>query len=145
MTPEMKVQLRHLLIKHEGYRQKIYMDSMGIPTIGIGRNLEDRGVLPTEIDLMCEHDMQFFYDKLSEHFPWFNELNNARQIALIDFCFMGFKKFLEFKRMIYFLERHEYDAASHEMLNSSWATQVGERSKCLANIIKTGTIEKNDG
>ena len=32
------------LITHEGLRLQVYEDSLGIATIGIGRNLEDRGI-----------------------------------------------------------------------------------------------------
>jgi lysozyme len=40
------------LIKHEGLRLEVYKDSLGIDTIGIGRNLEDRGITPAELDWM---------------------------------------------------------------------------------------------
>ncbi len=140
MTPDMKAKLRHLLIVHEGYRQTIYHDSMGIPSIGIGRNLETRGVLPTEIDMMCDNDMQYFYNHLSEKFPWFLKLNDARQIALIDLCFMGFKKFCSFVKMIAYLEQDDYDNAAIELLDSNYAKQVGKRAIDLAAIIKLGYI-----
>ena len=32
------------LIAHEGLRLEVYQDTLGIDTIGIGRNLEDRGI-----------------------------------------------------------------------------------------------------
>ena len=140
MTPEMKAKLRHLLIVHEGYRQTLYHDSFGIPTIGIGRNLESRGVLPTEIDMMCDNDMQYFYNQLSEKFPWFLKLNDARQIALIDMCFMGLKKFMSFKKMIAYLEQEDYPNAAIELLDSAYAKQVGNRAIDLAAIIKLGYI-----
>lgn len=140
MTPDMKIKLRHLLIVHEGYEQKLYTDSIGKHTIGIGRNLDDRGVCPTEIDMMCDHDMQYFYDQLDSHFTWFAQLNEARQIALIDMCFMGFKKFLSFKKMIAYLANHDYDNAAIELLDSAYAHQVGKRAIDLATIIKLGYI-----
>ena len=40
------------LIKHEGLRLEVYKDSLGIDTIGIGRNLEDRGITPAELEWM---------------------------------------------------------------------------------------------
>ena len=44
MTPELRNKLRALLTKHEGYRKYVYMDSVGVPTVGIGRNLRDKGL-----------------------------------------------------------------------------------------------------
>ena len=140
MTPEMKSALRHLLIEHEGYSQKLYTDTTGHFTIGIGRNISDRGVLPAEIDMMCDHDMEYFYGKLNEHFEWFALLNEARQIALIDMCFMGFQNFIKFEKMIAAFARHDYIAASHEILDSFYAKQVGKRADDLAKIINTGLL-----
>ncbi len=140
MTPDMKAKLRHLLIIHEGYAAHPYKDTMGHITIGIGRNLDSRGVLPTEIDMMCDNDMQYFYNHLSEKFPWFLKLNDARQIALIDMCFMGLKKFCTFVKMIDYLNKEDYDSAAIEILDSNYARQVGKRAIDLAAIIKLGYI-----
>lgn len=143
MTPDMKSKLRHLLIIHEGYKQTLYHDSKGIPTIGIGRNLESRGVLPTEIDMMCDHDMQYFYDQLDSHFPWFAQLTEPRQIALVDMCFMGFKKFLTFEKMIGYLAKHDYNNAAMELLDSEYGrSETMQRAITLASIIKLGYIAK---
>ena len=40
------------LITHEGLRLQVYQDTLGIDTIGIGRNLEDRGITKEELDWM---------------------------------------------------------------------------------------------
>ena len=34
----------------EGLRLQVYKDTLGIDTIGIGRNLEDRGITQQELD-----------------------------------------------------------------------------------------------
>ena len=39
-----------MVAKHEGMVLEPYKDSLGISTIGIGRNLEDRGITDTELD-----------------------------------------------------------------------------------------------
>ena len=39
-----------MVAKHEGMVLEPYRDSLGISTIGIGRNLEDRGITDTELD-----------------------------------------------------------------------------------------------
>ena len=38
------------LIVAEGLRLQVYKDTLGIDTIGIGRNLEDRGITKEELD-----------------------------------------------------------------------------------------------
>jgi lysozyme len=41
----------------EGVRVKPYRDSLGILSIGVGRNLEDRGLRPSEVDFMLDNDL----------------------------------------------------------------------------------------
>ena len=40
------------LIEHEGMVLTVYQDTLGIDTIGIGRNLKDRGISKEELDYM---------------------------------------------------------------------------------------------
>lgn len=140
MTPDMKTKLRAFLISHEGYKDKPYVDTTGNITIGIGRNLSGRGVLPTEIDMMFDHDVDYFFNFLSDHFAWFNKLNPARQIALVDMAFMGTKSFLTFEKMINALANQDYYQAAKEILNSEYEKQVGSRAWDIANVIKTGEL-----
>jgi lysozyme len=140
MTPDMKSKLRHLLIQHERYKQLPYTDSVGKITIGIGRNLTDRGVLPTEIDMMLDHDVDYFYNFLTTRFIWFQHLNENRQLALIDMCFMGTGHFMEFEKMIAALETGDYEKAADEILNSEYDKQVGQRAIDISNIIRSGAL-----
>jgi len=51
----MKYNREHLiqkLIAHEGMVLSVYQDSLGIDTIGIGRNLVDRGITKEELDAL---------------------------------------------------------------------------------------------
>jgi lysozyme len=140
MNPDMKTKLRALLIKHEGYKTHPYVDTTGHVTIGIGRNLTDRGALPSEIDLMCENDSNYFFSFLNEKYSWFPKLNEARQIALIDMCFMGTRSFMEFEKMLDALSKEDYSNAAKEILNSEYRKEVGQRDWDIANIIKNGTL-----
>jgi lysozyme len=142
MTPDMKIKLRTLLIRHESYKLLPYLDTASPPniTIGIGRNLSGRGVLPVEIDMMFDHDVDHFFNFLSEKFDWFNKLNEARQCALVDMCFMGTKSFLEFKEMISCFEKSDFEGAAKEIENSHYETEVHQRAHDLADIIRNGSI-----
>jgi lysozyme len=141
MTPEGKQKLKGLLIQHERYVQFPYTDTTGHLTVGIGRNLDDRGVSTTEAFYLLDDDILYFTSKLNHFLDCFSHLSENRQIALIDMCFnMGVQNFLNFKEMIAALELHHYDVAADEMINSKWAKQVGERATTLANIMRTGEI-----
>ena len=50
------------LIQHEGLVLQVYQDSLGIDTIGIGRNLKDRGISKEELDYMDIPSMAVVYE-----------------------------------------------------------------------------------
>lgn len=141
MTPEGKQKLRALLLHDESFRPFPYVDTTGHTTIGIGRNLTDRGISQPEAMTLLENDITYFSSKLSHVLPVFEELDEIRQIALINMCFnLGVHGLLKFEHMIHALNMKDYDWAAHEMLNSKWRVQVGERAQRLAEIIRTGEI-----
>lgn len=141
MTPEAKMRLRNLLTSHESFRQFPYTDVTGHLTIGIGRNLTDRGISTNEALMLLDDDISYFANKLSHYLTCFPGLDSNRQIALVDMCFnLGIHGFLGFDGMIQALENRDYKRAHDEMLDSKWAQQVGERATQLANIILTGEL-----
>ncbi len=141
MTPEARLKLKQLLVQHESYRQFPYADITGHLTVGIGRNLTDRGISTTEAFYLLDDDIMYFSAKLAHFLQCFNQLDENRQIALIDMCFnVGIQGFLGFKKMVAALESHDYERAANEMMDSKWAEQVGDRATTLANIIRTGQI-----
>ena len=140
MNLDMQVKLKKLLVKHEGLKLRPYVDTKNRITIGIGRELSDRDLLISEVDFLYNNDAVYFFEQLSDHFKWFNYLDDNRQIALIDMCFCGFKTFCEFTNMINALAMHDWERAASELLNSEYAQQVGQRSIDLANIIRTGEL-----
>jgi len=141
MTPEGKKKLKELLVSHEKYVQFPYSDSAGHLTIGIGRNLSDRGISTTEAFYLLDDDIIYFSSKLRHFLPFFSALDENRQVALIDMCFnLGIQGLLNFNKMLSALERGDYEDAAKEALNSKWAEQVGERATCLADIIRNGNI-----
>ena len=140
MSPEMMSKLRRSLVEHEGYKNYPYFDTSTPAniTIGIGYNLSTNGIDDEWINNQYLKDINYFNNKLSS-FDWFAGLNSDRKIALIDMCFMGWQKFLEFKNFIEALSKYDYKTASSEILNSLWATQVkNNRANTIANVILTG-------
>ncbi len=130
--------LRQRLRLDEGVRLKMYQDSEGHNTIGVGRNLDAKGINPDECDLMLSNDIG---DALrdAQSFPWFPVLNHARQRVIVNMLFnMGLSRFKTFKKMIAAIERHEFTTASDEMLDSKWSTQVGPRARRLAAQMARG-------
>jgi lysozyme len=140
MTPEMMQKTIALLIKHEGEKKRAYIDSRGNITAGMGHNLSARDIEQDIIEKWKKDDILEFYTYWHDTFPWYRHLNEARQIALIDFSFIGWQKVLEFKQLIDCLFRNDMTGAAEQILNSSYATQVGARAKDIANILINGEL-----
>ena len=154
--------LMEKLIAHEGLRLQVYEDSLGIATIGIGRNLEDRGITPEELEWMdipnmaivhtmgiteadamylAQNDVQIVEEELLRSHPCVENLDAVRQLVLVDMAFnMGVPRLGKFKKMWAAIHENNFDEAAKEMLDSRWANQVKSRSTKLAHAMHTGEI-----
>ena len=137
-----KTKLAEQLKKHEGLRLKPYTDTVGKLTLGIGRNLEDKGITEQEALFMLNNDVDYFYDKLCSRINWFWAINDARQNVLVNMAFnLGVSGLLSFKNMLEECKNEQYNFASIEMLDSKWAKQVGYRAEALAEQMRTGIFK----
>lgn len=123
----------------EGRRARIYTDTVGKVSGGVGRNLTDKGFRQDEIDLMLRNDIAEAVAELDRVAPWWRGLNDARQNALVNMMFnLGAPRLLGFKKFLAALQVGDWAKAEGEMLDSKWARQVGDRSTRLALLIRTG-------
>ena len=131
--------LIEMISLHEGRRKKLYKCTKGKLTIGVGRNIEDRGLSDDEIDLLLKNDIRIATEELERVFPWTIMLDPVRKAVLIDMSFnMGIDRLSQFKNTLAMIERGEYDKASDAMLQSVWATQVGNRARRLSGMMRSG-------
>jgi len=126
-----------MLEKHEGFRQFVYKDSLGIETIGIGRNLKNRGVTRAEALYLLENDIADFTKQLRDRLYWFDSIHEDAQMVLIDMAFnMGIGGLMTFTQTLEHIKNENYKKASETMLQSLWAKQVGTRATELSDILK---------
>lgn len=131
--------LKKLLIRHEGLTFKPYRDTRGFLTIGVGRNLEAEGITHREAIILLENDINHISAEARHAFPWFAQLNEARQHVVLSMIFnLGFRGFSNFKKTIAAIEKRDYEFAAAEMLRSDWASQVGARANELSQMMRTG-------
>ena len=145
---------------HEGLVLTVYKDTLGIDTIGIGRNLEGRGISKEELDYMdipsidaiYEHgiteadayylatnDIAIVENELARAKPCVYDLDAVRQLIVMDMAFnMGVPRLCKFKKMWAAIEAGDFDTASVEMLDSRWARQVKSRATKLSDAMKKG-------
>lgn len=127
------------LILHEGLKTTIYKCPAGKLTIGVGRNLEDRGITREEALFLLQNDIEDITNKLNKRYSWFGSLDYVRQKVLIDMAFnIGLGGLAQFKNMLHAISSGDYQKAAKEMEDSSWYKQVGDRSKRLVKMMQAG-------
>lgn len=127
------------LTRDEGVRLKPYIDTAGKLTIGIGRNLDDVGVTAAEADFLLTNDVVNSMQTLDMALPWWKDLSEVRQRALLNMMFnMGWHTLMEFKDMLFALKTSDWEKAAQEARNSIWAREVGDRAERIATQFING-------
>ena len=148
---------------NEGRRLHTYLDSVGIPTIGVGFNLK-RADAPAKIsglglnysfvlsgaqDLTDDQVNQLFaadaqnaMHDATTLFPNFEQLDETRQIVLTDLIFnLGLKGLATFVRFVGAIKAANWNDAAQDLQESKWFTQVGHRGVRNVNSLKTGVLQ----
>ena len=154
--------LLDMLIRDEGMERKVYKDSLGIETIGVGRNIEDRPLTLEELRSIGLDDMKDLREngislygaryilrvdvsiaerELLAAQPCVAILNAPRQMVCVNMAFnLGMPRLNKFKKMWSAIEDEDYNNAAVEMLDSRWAEQVKGRATRLSDIMRTGEL-----
>lgn len=137
-----RVRLSKQLEIDEGRRRRLYRDTVGKLTIGVGRNIEDRGLRDDEIDLMLSNDIDEAVSIARSVIPIFDKLDDVRQEVVANMALnLGQTRLAGFKQFIGALMRFDFQRAATEMMDSKWYEQVGDRGKRLAYAMREGRFE----
>lgn len=142
---------------HEGLRLQPYRCTKGKLTIGVGRNLDDNPLTPEEEKVvgdwrhgitkaaamyLLRNDIKSVYRDLKRYLPFFKELDEERQYALIDMAFnLGVVGLLRFQKMLTAIACGNYEQAAYECLNSRYAKITGRRAERIAEVIRHGVFK----
>lgn len=139
--------VRALLYDHEGVRRYPYDDSTGKPpsglsgklTIGVGRNLTDVGLRPSEVTFLLDNDIREAEAQLDAMYPWWRKMDAVRQAALWDLMFnLGPTRLSKFTTTLPLLSQGQYRDAAHSLRRSLWYRQVGRRGVRITEMVETG-------
>ena len=135
-------QLKEELLQDEGMVLHGYNDHLGYLTIGVGRLIDERrggGITKEEAFYLLENDIGKVIVALRSKLPFWNKLNDTRQRALINMAFqMGVAGLMGFNKMLWAIERGNWDLAHAEGLDSAWAGQTPKRARRVMEMIKHG-------
>ena len=135
------------LIKHEGYKDIIYLCSESIPTFGIGHAIKESDpeytwpvgtpVEKDRIDNAFEEDCRTAVSDCCALFLNFTSHPDKVQRVLVNMAFnLGRNRLSKFKNMIKAVNEGNYSKAANEMVDSRWYNQVGNRSIELKNWMR---------
>lgn len=125
------------LIADEGLRLRPYKCTGNKWTIGVGRNLEAKGISEDEAMFMLDNDIKEAKDGARRLIRTFDVLSDDRKIVIVSMVFqMGVSGVSKFRNMIKCIEMQSFDIAATEMLDSIWAKQTPNRAKRLSDMMK---------
>jgi lysozyme len=146
---QLKKLMRQLEID-EGRRLRVYLDSEGLRTIGIGHLIKKSdppeirdlkvGDLITKEQLIAlfEADLAIAIHDFRIIFLEWKTFPAEVQEIIINMLFnLGRDRFLGFKHFIAAIYERNWVKAADEMQNSKWFHQVGNRAKRLATRMRT--------
>ena len=130
--------------KHEGYRNKVYLDTLGKRTIGVGHLCvedfweDDKEYEESFLMEILEKDLQSAIDQADDMCKDLKISSDAK-ILIIEMIFqLGGNGVSKFRNMWQALQQDppDYAEASVQMLDSRWAKQTPNRAQEMSNHMK---------
>ena len=131
--------------KHEGYRNKVYLDTLGKRTVGVGHLCvedfweDDKEYEEKFLMTILEHDLQTAIKGAKELMEDHGcaDIDEQAEEILIEMVFqLGKNGVSKFRNMWKALAEKNYIGASYEMLDSRWAKQTPNRANAMAKTMK---------
>ena len=131
--------------KHEGYRNKVYLDTLGKRTVGVGHLCvedfweDDKEYEEKFLMEILQKDLQESIrgarSLMEDH--GCADIDEKAEEILIEMVFqLGMTGVSKFRNMWKALSELNYVGASYEMLDSRWAKQTPNRAKAMAKTMK---------
>jgi lysozyme len=127
----------------EGFRERVYKDTLGIDTIGYGFAIKDLVLDEDLAEIILRRKLDKLIDNADKKFKFLKDMPTEVQDVIYEMCYqLGITGVSKFKKTLAYLENYEFKMASTEMLDSRWATQTPNRAKKLSNIVRKASIKK---
>lgn len=159
--------IEKMLINDEGIRNRVYKDSEGYPTVGIGHLIIRQATMSPsvinpilskqvgrevnmsinneEISMLFQKDLkdvQTDIVKNNKTGPVYIKMNRSRQMAMENMSFqMGVGGLAKFTNTLKAMDEERWTDAYNGILNSLYARQTPGRARRVAKIVLTGNLE----
>jgi lysozyme len=132
-------QLREELVADEGCVYEVYLDHLGLKTVGIGHLCRETDPehdmevgAPVSEDRVLElfdRDMAWTFKDCHRLLPEFSDLPEEVRLIVANMMFnLGMNRLGGFKRFLEAVGKKDWASAADEMVDSRWHRQVPERS-----------------
>jgi len=136
--------LEKRIMDHEGFRKKIYKDSLGKKTIGYGHLVTKKdnfkeGIEYTKTELLnlFHKDLEKAREGANQLVGHITELHIEAKNCIIEMVFqLGTRGVRKFTKLLLALEEKDYFEAHVQMLDSRWSKQTPKRCSELSEIMK---------
>lgn len=158
-----KNEIINWISEHESSEPKVYLDSKGIATVGVGFNLEKDGAKEAienlgldydkvlsgnqslseeQINNLLQHDVDTAIADAQKIFSNFDSLPEDKQLVLVDMSYnLGFDRLSGFHEMIHAVEANDWSKAADEMVDSKWFDDVKNRGEDDVNVMRNEVRE----
>jgi lysozyme len=136
---EHQARARHMLCIDEGVKHYAYRCPAGFLTIGVGHNLDAKGVSDQAIKAMLDDDIDDARDAAIRCFGevQFGAFSVFRQMAILNMIFnLGEQGFLKFAETIELMKARRWVDAAARIAKTPYATQVGDRARRVCMMLR---------
>ena len=117
---------------HEGYSKKVYKDTLGYDTIGIGFLVSSLELDEDVCDIILERRLKKNEEVLQRKMTNYINLPTEVQNIIQNMYYQMGNRLFNFVKTLHYIESGKWRAASLEMLDSLWAKQTPNRAKELS-------------
>jgi len=135
--------LEEMVLRHEGYRNKVYRDTLGFKTIGVGHLCLPEENWNENVEYPKEKLMEVFRTDLANAKFYANlmvkgwELPEPAFNVIVSMVYqLGSVKIKKFKNFLACVQGHQFAEAKTHGLDSLWARQTPHRAEELMNILE---------
>ena len=123
--------------RHEGYSKKLYQDTLGYDTIGIGFLVSSLELDEDVCDIILERRLVKNELVLQRKLTYYHGLPQEVKNIIQNMYYQLGNKLFNFVKTLHYIETGNFKAASIEMLDSLWAKQTPNRAKELSKEMES--------
>ena len=146
--------LRKEIEADEGCKYEIYLDHLGLPTMGIGHLItKDDPEYGLSVGTVVEQsrvqsafnlDITVTLEDCQRLYKDFNDLPEEVQLIIANMMFnLGYPRLSKFKGMKANVDARDWPGAADEMVDSKWYTQVPNRARRLVDRMRSCDNEQD--